>query len=257
MAAELQSTEDLEPSRAAAADPDLEGGEPPPAEAVPESAGQPAATAETAPAETDAVPTETETAEAGPSPETQLAEFAAIVREVAELSQRYHARAEQREGVIDFLRSELDALRQGERRGVLRPMLAELCRLREDLLGQADTLPGDFDAAKAAGLLRSYAETLELTLENNGVVTYAPDSGDLFDPRLHRRAGGEPTADPALAGHVARVRRDGYLDMEANSPIAPAEVTVFTAVKPSQPLIGEPAPCGPADAVTQATEGER
>ncbi len=257
MAEELQSTEGIEALRAAAAVPDPGEGEPPPAEAVPELAGQPAATmaVETAPAETDAVPTET--AKAGPSPEALLAEISATVREVAELSERYHSRAEHREGVIDFLRSELDALRQGERRGVLRPVLAELCRLRDDLLGQADTLPGNFDAAKAAGLLRSYAETLKLTLESNGVVTYAPDSGDLFDPRRHRRAGGEPTADPALAGHVARVRRDGYLDIEANSPIAPAEVTVFTAMKTDRPPVGEPSPNGAAGAATQATEGEQ
>lgn len=226
MAAELQSPEDVDSSRAAG----------------------------------DAVPTET--AEAGPSPEALLAEISRTVREVADLSQRYHARAERREGVIDLLSSELSSLRQGERRGILRPVLAELCRLRDDLAGQADSLPRDFDAAKAAGLLRSYAETLELTLENNGVITYAPDSGDLFDPRRHRRASGEPTADPALAGHVAWVRRHGYLDIESNSPIAPAEVTVFTAMKPSQPPAGEPAPgdAVPGDAAgtaARATEGER
>lgn len=169
-------------------------------------------------------------------PADSLAELSAAVRQVADLSRRYHARAEQREGVIDFLRAELDTLRRGERRGLIRPVLAEMCRLRDDLLSQAEMLPADFDAAKAAGLLRSYAETLELALENNGVVTYAPGDGDKFDPRLHRRVGAEATADPALAGHVARVRRDGYLDIEANSPIAPAEVTVFA---PSRPAGGE------------------
>jgi molecular chaperone GrpE len=195
-----------------------------------------------------------------------LTEISAAVREVADLSRRYHTRAEQREGVVDFLRSELDMLRRGERRGLLRPVLAELCRLRDDLLSQATALPADFDAAKAAGLLRSYAETIELTLESNGVVTYAPDGGDSFDPRLHRRVGGEPTADPALAGHIAAIRRDGYLDIEANSPIAPAEVTVFAAakapearvpeVKAPEPAITEPKTTESA-AETTATEGEQ
>lgn len=166
--------------------------------------------------------------------EALLAEISVTVREVADLSRRYHARAEQREGVIDQLRSELDTLRRGERRGLLRPVLADLCRLRGDLLSQAATLPPDFDAAKAADLLRSYAETIALTLESNGVVMYAPDGGERFDPRLHRRIGGEPTAEPALAGHVAGLRRDGYLDIEANSPIAPAEVTVFIVAKATE-----------------------
>jgi|SRR5450755_2215979 molecular chaperone GrpE len=169
--------------------------------------------------------------EATPAGEAPLAEMAVRMREIADASDRYHARAEQREGVIDHLRSELDLLRRGERRGVLRPVLAELCRLRNDLLKQAGTLPADFGADKAADLLRSYAETIELTLESNGVVTYAPDSGDPFNPRMHRRISGEPTGDQARAGHVAAVKRDGYLDIEANSPITPADVTVFTVTK--------------------------
>jgi molecular chaperone GrpE len=169
--------------------------------------------------------------EATPAAEALLPEIAARMREIADTSDRYHARAEQREGVIDYLRSELELLRRGERRGLLRPVLAELCRLRDDLLKQAATLPADFGADKSADLLRSYAETIELTLEINGVVTYAPDSGDPFNPRLHRRISGEPTGDPAQAGHIAGIRRDGYLDIEANSPIAPAEVTVFAVAK--------------------------
>ena len=171
------------------------------------------------------------TSDAPSTAEARLTELAGTVREMASSMERYHTRAQQREEVIDYLRSELDLLRRGERRGLLRPVLADLCRLRDDLLKQASTLPADFTADKAADLLRSYAETIELTLESNGVITYAPDSGDLFDPRMHRRISGEPTDDPTQAGHVAAVKRDGYLDIEANSPIAPAEVTVFATAK--------------------------
>src|SRR5690349_2190260 len=94
-----------------------------------------------------------ETPEADGTDKALLAEIAVAVREISDASDRYHARAEQREGVIDYLRSELDVLRRGERRGLLRPVLADMCRLRDDLLGQAATLPADFDAEKAAGLL--------------------------------------------------------------------------------------------------------
>lgn len=166
-----------------------------------------------------------------PTAEALLTEISATLHTVADQAGRYHTRAEQREGVINLLRSELEVLRRGERRGLLRPLLADLCRLRGDLLSQSAALPTDFDAVKAADLLRSYAETIELTLDSNGVVTYAPEGGERFDPRLHRRVAGQPTDDPALAGHIAAVRRVGYLDIEANSPIAPAEVTVFAAVK--------------------------
>jgi molecular chaperone GrpE (heat shock protein) len=192
-----------------------------------------------APAAESTTDSEAAAAANSPDPETSetstaeelLTEISATLSEVADQSKRYHTRAEQRESVIDLLRSELEVLRRGERRGLLRPLLADLCRLRGDLLSQSAALPADFDAVKAADLLRSYAETIELTLDSNGVVTFAPEGGERFDPRLHRRVGGEPTHDPALAGHVAAVRRVGYLDIEANSPIAPAEVTVFAAAK--------------------------
>jgi molecular chaperone GrpE len=174
-------------------------------------------------------------APAGTVPPADLvAEIAESVRHLAESAERYHTRAEQREAVIDHLRAEVDRLRQGERRGLLRPLLVEISHLRNDLLRQAGALPEDFDRERAARLLRSYAESVELALENSGVVTFAPDNGDAFDPRMHRKVGGEPTDDPARAGRIAEVRRDGYLDVDANSPIAPAEVVVFASVAPSR-----------------------
>jgi molecular chaperone GrpE (heat shock protein) len=163
-----------------------------------------------------------------------VAEIAAAVRELASSTGRYHDRAQQREGVIDYLRSELEVLRRGERRALLRPLLADMCRLRNDLLRQASGLPSDYDAKKAAELLISYAESIQITLEGNGVVTFAPDEGEAFNPRMHRRVKAQETTDPGFAGRVAGTSRDGYLDIEANSPIAPAEVTVFTTAKGQQ-----------------------
>jgi molecular chaperone GrpE len=201
--------------------------------------------------ETEAGPTPEPSATASPAadPPDQTAALLATISEAVERlaasSERDHARAEQREGVIDHLHSEVDLLRRGERRGLLRPLLVQTSRLRNDLLRQAEDLPDDFDAERARVLLRSYAESVELTLEDNGVVTFAPEAGDQFEPRLHRRAGGEPTSDPTLAGRVARVKRSGYLDSEANLPIAPAEVVLFVPV--SEPGGAEPA----------STNGER
>jgi molecular chaperone GrpE len=192
-------------------------------------------------------PPSPEPAPGGPAPEPPpagqgpdlLAAIAADVRELAGESERYHARAQQREAVIDHLHAEVERLRRGERRGLMRPLLVEICRLRDDLLRQAGALPEDYSAAQAGVLLRSYAESVELALESNGVTAFEPDAGDAFEPRRHRRVGAEPTTDPALVGRVARVRRSGYLDVDADAPIAPAEVAVYAAV------ISEPAAAGP------------
>jgi molecular chaperone GrpE (heat shock protein) len=166
--------------------------------------------------------------------ESSDTEIAAAVHRLASSAERYHDRAQQREGVIDYLRSELELLRRGERRGLLRPLLTQMCRLHADLVRQAATLPPDFDTAKAVRLLQSYAETLGEALEDNGVVTYQPDEGDPFNPRQHRQVKRQPSTDPDLAGRIAAVRQPGYLDLEADSPLAPAEVTVFMAVKEEQ-----------------------
>jgi molecular chaperone GrpE (heat shock protein) len=161
-------------------------------------------------------------------------DIAAAIHRLADSAENYHDRAQQREGVIDYLRSELELLRRGERRGLLRPLLTQMCRLHADLVRQVATLPPDFDAAKAVRLLQSYAETLGEALEDNGVVAYQPDEGDPFNPRRHRQVKRQPSTDPALAGRVAAVRQSGYLDIEADSPLAPAEVTVFMAAKEEQ-----------------------
>ena len=204
------------------------------APAVPE--GVPESAADVPGPSADQLPDVPDASDAGDPPLAgpALAELSVTVRELASAAERYHDRAAQRERVIDYLRSELETLRRGERRVLLRPLLTEVCRLRNDLLRQAATLSPDYNAEQAAELLISFAETVTLALENNGVASYTPAQGDTFDPHRHRRLRGAESNDPDQAGRVAQVLRDGYLDVEANSPIVPAEVTVFMAVKESK-----------------------
>jgi molecular chaperone GrpE len=190
--------------------------------------GREQSSADSAAADPAAAEPAADTEEAGAEPAVLLAEISRVVRELADVTDRYHARAEQRESVIDHLHAETERLRRGERRGLLRPLLVEMSRLRNDLLRQAGELPADFDADRARVLLCSFADSVELALEDSGVVTFEPAPGDPFEPRMHRRVGGEPTADAALAGRVARVQRAGYLDVDAGSPIAPAEVLLYS-----------------------------
>jgi molecular chaperone GrpE (heat shock protein) len=174
------------------------------------------------------------------APASELTELLRITREAAAAADRYHSRAEQRESVIDHLHAEVERLRRGERRGLLRPLLVQLTRLRNDLLRQAAELPPDYDAERASVLLRSFADSVELSLEDSGVVTFCPQPGDPFDPRMHRRVGGEPSAHPGQAGQIAGVQRSGYLDVDSGTPIAPAEVVVYAAapVLPAQNATG-------------------
>jgi len=173
--------------------------------------------------------------EAGEEAEAQaLAEIAAGVRRLATSAEQYHERARQREGVIDYLRDEVDLLRRGERRSLLRPLLTALSRLHADLLVQSRTLPAEFDAQKASALLESFAETVECVLADAGITLHTPEAGDPFDPRSHRKVKSEPTTDRGLDGLVASVRKAGYLDIEADSLLSPAEVILYKTSKDEQ-----------------------
>lgn len=156
-----------------------------------------------------------------------LADLTATVAQLAAETAKHHQRATHRESVIDNLHSELETLRTGERRGTVRPLLVAIARVRDDLLRQAEELPTDFDATRAQKLLTSYADSLEITLEDYGVATYRPDVGDEFDPRRHKAVSSLPTSDPSLVRRVASVKRDGYLDVEAGLSLTQSGVIVY------------------------------
>lgn len=158
-----------------------------------------------------------------------IAELTAAVTRLAAESGKQHARAAHREAVIDNLHAEVEKLRTGERRGTIRPLLVSVARIRDDLLRQASQLPADFDAARAAKLLQSFADSVEILLDDYGVSTYTPAVGDEFDARRHKAVSSTLTADAALVKTVASVQRDGYHDVEAGVPAKQAEVVVYVA----------------------------
>lgn len=168
-------------------------------------------------------------AEPAPSAVDPLTDVSATLDRLVTETEKHHQRAKHRESVIDTLHAELEKLRTGDRRGVVRPLLASLARLRDDMLKQAASLPDEFDAAKAQKLLHSFADSIEITLGDFGVDIYTPELGGEYDPRCHKVVSSAPTADPALVRRIADVRKDGYQDIEVGSPLTPAEVIVYVA----------------------------
>lgn len=171
--------------------------------------------------------TVTET-EPDPTPEPEPAgdPYADALRAVhAELAEG-NARAAARERVIERLHEENQLLKAGERQSLLRPVVTDLYRLRDDLLKQAAELPADFGAERAAALLESYGQTVELALERAGVLPVRPDVGDRFDAGAHRAAGVVPAATPEADATVAGIVRDGYRDTVTDRVLAPATVLV-------------------------------
>jgi molecular chaperone GrpE (heat shock protein) len=176
-----------------------------------------------------------------PSPADPIGELTAAVARLVTESEKHHARASHRETVIDNLHAEAERLRTGERRGTVRPLLMSVARVRDDLMRQAAQLPSDFDAVRAQKLLQSFADSIEIVLDDYGVSTCTPAVGDEFDARRHRAVSSTPTADAALVKTIASVRRDGYQDVEAGVPLKQAEVVVYIEA----PVAETPAAEGP------------
>lgn len=171
------------------------------------------------------------------------ARLAALTSAVAAVRQELRAadeRAASRERMIERLHEDNQKLRAGERRLVLLPVLTDLQRLRNDLLRQAASMPADMTADRMAGLLESYAHSVELTLERGGVAVQRPEPGDAFDGGRHRPDGVVPAPDPAADGRIAAVLADGYADAVTGRVLTPATVRVHRWTEPTTAAPEEP-----------------
>ena len=175
-------------------------------------------------------PTITDTEEpsppAAPEPDAAVDPYAEALRAVHEELARGNERAVARERVIERLHDENQVLKAGERQSLLRPVITDLYRLRDDLIKQAGALPADFGAERAADLLLSYAQTVELALERAGVLPLRPEPGDRFDAGAHRADGVVAAASPEADATVAEILRDGYRDTVTGRVLTPATVRV-------------------------------
>ncbi|GAA2806587.1 nucleotide exchange factor GrpE [Saccharopolyspora taberi] len=167
-----------------------------------------------------------QTPETGEAPQP-LAELTGAVSALTEEVREHHARAAARERVIDNLHAEVERLRAGEQSLLLRPIVTDLQNLRNDLLRQATTLPTEVDRERTAGLLESFALSVELALERCGSEPIRPAAGDRFDAREHRAVKLVPTDSAEQDETVAAVVADGYRDTGNDRITAPARVHVY------------------------------
>ena len=119
-----------------------------------------------------------------------LAEFLASLTALTSQVAREHDRAQARESVIDLLHREVERLRAGEVRSVLRPAVTDLRRLRDDLTGQARSVPEAMTRGEVAALLESYADSVALILERCGVLCVRPVAEETkFDAHQQQAVG--------------------------------------------------------------------
>ncbi|MGH3696351.1 MAG: nucleotide exchange factor GrpE [Pseudonocardiaceae bacterium] len=133
-------------------------------------------------------------------------------------------RALARERVIDRQHEEIERLRSIERAGQLRPVITDLCRLRNGLLRQAGTVPAEMTGPQVANLLESFAATVAETLERCGVTMLPAEAGDAFTPSRHQVAAVEESHDPQRDATVAEVVQHGYAEIDGGKVVLPARI---------------------------------
>jgi molecular chaperone GrpE (heat shock protein) len=187
--------------------------------------------------------------EAEPQPDlavTVLARLDDLVTAIARVDDRIAERdrlAGRDRDLLDKLHAENQRLRAGESFQVIAPVARDLVRLCDQIrqLDAASPEPGRGDAALIEPQVLGILSRL-------GVEPFVPEAGAPFDAALHHGVGRTKTADPALDGTVAAVRRDGFTAPDGR-PLRPAEVEVWQHVplEPQPEPEPEPEPDDPGD----------
>jgi molecular chaperone GrpE len=171
--------------------------------------------------------------DAAPLPAELDLRLAAVEAALAEVAQRFASesdRALARERVIDRQHEEIERLRSLERAGQLRPVVMDLCRLRNGLLRQAGTVPAEMTGPQVATLLDSFAATVEEMLERCGVVILPGEVGAAFAPSRQQVAAVVEIDDPERDGTVAEVVQDGYVEIDGGKVVVPARIRLHRYV---------------------------
>lgn len=174
--------------------------------------------------EPESAPTDIPAEEAGEP--AYLARIDVSLAAMARQMELESERAAFRERIIDRLHADIERMRANERSGVLRPVVTDLCRLRNDLLRQSATVPAEMTGAQVAALLGSFADVVEDALERCGVAALATPQGTSFAPGRQQVVGRVDGDEPALDGTVAAVVADGYAEIDSGKVVVPARVTV-------------------------------
>jgi molecular chaperone GrpE len=164
---------------------------------------------------------------APPLPAELALRLAAVEAALLNVTQRFASendRALARERVIDRQHEEIERLRSIERAGQLRPVVTDLCRLRNGLRRQAGTVPAEMTGLQVANLLDSFASTVEETLERCGIAVLPCAVGVAFEPKRHQVVGVVEIDDPEREGTVAEVLQDGYAELDGGKVVVPARI---------------------------------
>jgi len=157
---------------------------------------------------------------------------------IEQQSSEFHRRSAHRESVIDRLHEENRELESAVNRSVLEPVAADLLRLYDALRREAARLSGEAPDPAFPGLLRRFAEDVELILDRCGFEPVTAAAGDPLMVGEHAVSSVTGTTDQGLDGTVAQVIATGMRDRATGKVRRPLKAQVYR-------FAGQPEPVGP------------
>jgi len=167
----------------------------------------------------------------------ELRDVAERLRLIEQQASEFHRRSAHRETVIDRLVEENRELESAVNRSVLEPVAADLLRLYDALCREAARLSGAAPDPAFPGLLRRFAEDVELILDRCGFEPVTAAAGDPLMVGEHAVSSVTDTTDQELDGTVAQVIATGMRDRATGKVRRPLKAQVYR-------FAGQPDPAG-------------
>lgn len=147
-------------------------------------------------------------------------------------------RTAQEEKIIDSMHEELQKYRADLYASLLRPVLSELCGIRDNILRnkafyeEKAEKDGEAELMVPFKLLVDYAYEIQDLLQNNDVFIYRTKAGAAFDPTKHRVTRKVETPEKELHGKIVESQSAGYL--YCGKTLSPEKVAVYYYKKPEE-----------------------
>jgi molecular chaperone GrpE (heat shock protein) len=146
----------------------------------------------------------------------------------------YHRRSLHRETVIDRLHEENQKLRDEVRSSVFDPIATDLIRLYDGLRRDVERLRESHADSSLEGLLQSYADDVEQTLERCGLEPFSATVGEPFRRGEHVIVGTVDTKRPDRNNTIAEVLAAGFRDRATGRIKRPLRASFYRLDGPAE-----------------------
>lgn len=172
---------------------------------------------------------ETQVMESEIAQEQIKSEHEQLREQMLQLQQMFEKRiqhTEWEEAVIDRLHSELKTYKDDLYASILRPVLADLCEVRDSICRVANAYRQRGEEQLPLQVFADYSLDLEDILSKNQINVIRSETGSELQPLKQRAIKKQETQEKELHGKVAESLTDGYV-YETGRVLVPEKVSIY------------------------------